>query len=68
MSVLCVEGVGGTSGASARILYDARQQPVVMATVPDLKGLLGDGGGALLVLPQGVELCGDTQEVGTTSV
>lgn len=42
---------------SERILYDASQQPVVMATVPDLIGLLGDGGGSLLILPQGVQLC-----------
>lgn len=41
---------------SERILYDASQQPVVMATVPDLKCLLGDGRCPLLVLPQRVEL------------
>lgn len=44
-----------------RILYDAGQQPVVVAAVPDLVGFLGDGGGALLVLPQGVELCETTE-------
>lgn len=39
-----------------RILYDAGQQPVVMATVPNLKCFLGDGGGSLFVLPQRVKL------------
>lgn len=39
-----------------RILYDASQEPVVMATVPNVIHLLSDGGGSLLVLPQRVEL------------
>lgn len=41
-----------------RILYDSSQQPVVMAAVPNLIGLLSDGGGPLFVLPQGVKLWG----------
>lgn len=40
-----------------RILYYACQEPVVMATVPDLVGFLRDGGSSLLILPQGVKLC-----------
>lgn len=39
-----------------RILDDASEKPVVMAAMPNLKGLLGDGGCPLLVLPQGVKL------------
>lgn len=39
-----------------RILYDASQQPVVMATVPNLKCFLRDGGSSLFVLPQRVKL------------
>lgn len=39
-----------------RILYDPSQQPVVVATVPNLICLLGDGCGPLFILPQGVKL------------
>lgn len=46
-----------------RILYDPSQQPVVMATVPNLVGLLSDGGGPLFILPQGVKLWGGEKEV-----
>ncbi len=40
-----------------RILNDPSQQPVVMATMPNLKGLLGDSGRPLFILPQRVKLC-----------
>lgn len=46
-----------------RILYDPSQQPVVMATVPNLVGFLRDGGGSLFILPQGVKLCRGEEEV-----
>lgn len=47
----------GAAGAG-RIQDDAGQQPVVVAPVPDLVELPRGDGGALLVLPQRVQLCG----------
>lgn len=51
-----------------RILDDSCQEPVVMAPVPDLIGLLGNSSGSLFILPQGVQLYKEgkeKQEIGT---
>ena len=51
-------GVEGVPGGTIRIQDDAGQQPVVVAPVPNLIEFPRGDGGAFLVLPQRVQLCG----------
>ena len=62
-SLLCKGSCQQPQGCSSkgRILYDASQQPVVMATVPDFKGLFGHCGRPLLVLPQRVKFWSESE-------